>query len=41
MLINSNRKALTEVYEIINLLPQTEYRKIPLQLIKYIKEKGE
>ena len=38
MLINSNRKALTEVYEIINLLPQTEYRKIPLQLIKYIKE---
>lgn len=37
MLINANKKALTEVYEILNLLPQEEYQKIPKNLIEYIK----
>ena len=33
MLINANKKALAEVYEILNLLPQEEYQKIPPNLI--------
>ena len=37
MLINANKKALAEVYEILNLLPQEEYQKIPKNLIEYIK----
>lgn len=37
MLINANKKALTEVYEILILLPQEEYQKIPKNLIEYIK----
>ena len=37
MLINANKKALAEVYEILNLLPQEEYQKIPPNLIEYIK----
>lgn len=37
MLINANKKALAEVYEILILLPQEEYQKIPKNLIEYIK----